>query len=190
MKSRLAALLAPLLLALTPLASASVIGFDGQPIGAYPGGTATISVDGVDVRFTGTGLQIRNIAGAFPSPGATRVLSTADDVEPITLQFLNGVTVDGLGFRNWISGVYTLEVDTIRAEAFDASSVSLGVVTSSAEFVTLPFSGISRVVFDDVGGTGYVLDEISFNGTVPEPGTLALLGLGLAGLAAARRRKQ
>jgi len=28
------------------------------------------------------------------------------------------------------------------------------------------------------------------NGTAPEPGTLALLGLGLAGLAATRRRKE
>ncbi len=31
---------------------------------------------------------------------------------------------------------------------------------------------------------------VSTNGTAPEPGTLALLGLGLAGLAAARRRRQ
>jgi hypothetical protein len=31
---------------------------------------------------------------------------------------------------------------------------------------------------------------VSTNGTVPEPGTLALLGLGLAGVAASRRRRQ
>ena len=33
-------------------------------------------------------------------------------------------------------------------------------------------------------------DEIGNGTTVPEPGTLALLGLALAGLAATRRRKQ
>jgi len=47
---------------------------------------------------------------------------------------------------------------------------------------------------DSIGGPGpqafYLLEGRGVSGTVPEPGTLALLGLGFAGLAFSRRKRQ
>ena len=86
-----------------------------------------------------------------------------------------------------ISGTFTLS-------AFDINDVLLGTTTvdtsTTWQELTLNFAGTASVLFTstvDVFG----IDDLAFGpGTtqVPEPGSIALIGLGLLGFAAARRK--
>jgi hypothetical protein len=90
---------------------------------------------------------------------------------------------------------------TTRFEAFDALGTSLGVITGN--HASSGFSGqtaedrfygwvnpggISRITITHSGGGGIEVDHIQY-GAVPEPATMAAIGLGMAGMIARRRRK-
>lgn len=175
------------LIAVTGFAAASNaaidFNFEDQSIGALAGETVTLTSQGVDVTFSGPGLQIRNFGASFNN--AQNVLSSLSDAGPIEVIFSQAVLE--VSFENIINGRYTSEVDFIDGVAYDAANNIVDSFTGDiSDRPTLSGAGIVRVVWAESNEfEGFVVDDVSF--VVPAPGAVALLGLG--GLVAARRRR-
>ena len=161
--------------------------------------------------LTGTPLtQGQRWDGDFAN--GTNVLATGST--SITLTFAGAVTGFGLHAQTSAAGAYGFTI-----QAFNSSGVLLGSISNSgtstgrasSSFNTAPFAGItstagdiSYVTITATGpntGSGFAIDtsliyHFANNQTsggggtqTPEPGTLALLGAGLAALGAVRRRR-
>jgi len=164
------------------------VGWDGLTYAALGVTFQGIADPGESYAFIG--LEVRYFGSPYP---VGNVLSTElVDVHIIEAAF--AYDTDFVQIENIISGIYASEVDVITASAFDRDGNLLGTVTQNFgdQFLTLSFAGMASVQFNDVAGywgNGYVIDNLSFQESVPEPGTMLLVGTGLVCLAGLGRRK-
>jgi hypothetical protein len=182
-------LIAAIAVALSATAWAGTVTIDFEAVGS--GGTDVGSfynyLPGGPV-FTGTAIlqsPYYNYTGYPPGSGVNVAYSADSGV--IDIAWIAGTS--GISFyldNPWYAG--TVTAYDIGGAVISATAFPITTYGSPGEVMLVPGSGITHLT---ISGTAqfYVIDDVSYSTTVPEPGTIGLLTAGLLGLLFFRRRR-
>jgi hypothetical protein len=160
---------------------------DGFKFGAVNNGYFDTYIIGPD--YTGT-----NAASSLAYNGNDYFLSFS----PVLMKAANGAafSVSSLDLGTWSGGALSI---TLLGTRTNGSTVTQSLSTTiynqqtTNDFNSLVlngFTGLASLQFTSSTGNGFAIDNIVVNeAAVPEPGSLAIFGLGLAAVAGLRRRK-
>jgi PEP-CTERM motif len=136
-------------------------------------------------------LLITNVPGSIGGSNPVGSFAVRHNEQPLLELDFSSFTIDYFGARDIDQFGSSIEVLLEDGSIQTFSIETTGVSGDSAEFFGFHTNGgprIQRIRIDASGDGTWGIDNLEY-GRVPEPATMALVGLALAGLTVSRRRR-